>query len=72
MIFYPWGPALLLAVESNNVIDMRVRKVATLAPADAHAEIILMVTEKVAAAVETAVILMSGVPGSYCNEILCL
>ena len=60
MIFYPWYPALMLAVESNNVIDMRVRKVATLPPALAQAEISLMVTEKMAAAVETIMIIISG------------
>jgi hypothetical protein len=60
MFFYPWYPALMLAVESNNVIDMRVRKVTRLPPADARAEINLMVTEKMAAAIETAVIMMAG------------
>ena len=60
MIFYPWYPALMLVVEANNVIDMRVRKVTRLPPADARVEINLMVTEKMAAAVETAMILMSG------------
>jgi hypothetical protein len=29
MFFYPWYPALMLAVESNNVIDLRLRKMAT-------------------------------------------
>ena len=29
MFFYPWYPALMLAVPSNNVIDIRLRKMAT-------------------------------------------
>jgi hypothetical protein len=29
MFFYPWYPALMLAVESNNVIDIRLRSIAT-------------------------------------------
>ncbi len=50
----------MLAVEANNVIDMRLRKVARSSLADARSEINLMVTEKMAAAMETAVILMGG------------
>jgi hypothetical protein len=29
MLFYPWYPAMMLAVESNNVIDIRLRRIAT-------------------------------------------
>jgi len=29
MFFYPFYPAMMLAVESNNVIDIRLRKIAT-------------------------------------------
>jgi hypothetical protein len=29
MFFYPWYPVLMLAVPSNNVIDIRLRKMAT-------------------------------------------
>ena len=28
MFFYPWYPALMLAVESNKVIDIRLRSIA--------------------------------------------
>jgi hypothetical protein len=37
MFFYPWYPALMLAVESNNVIDIRLRRIAT-GKVDAKAE----------------------------------
>ena len=60
MFLPPFYPALLLAVESGNVIDMRLRKVARSSPAEAHAEMNLMITEKMAAGVEASVILMSG------------
>ena len=42
------------------MIDMRLRKVALLPPAEATAEIGLMVTEKMEAAVHSATILMFG------------
>ena len=29
MFFYPWYPALMLAVELHNVIDIRLRKIAS-------------------------------------------
>lgn len=29
MLFYPWYPALMLTVESNNVIDIQLRKIAS-------------------------------------------
>ena len=60
MFLPPFYPALMLAVESGNVIDMRLRKVARSSPAEAQAEMHLMVTEKMAAAIEAAAILMSG------------
>ena len=60
MFHSPIYPALLLAVESGNVIDMRLRKVARSSPAEAHAEVSLMVTEKMAAAIKASVILMTG------------
>ena len=37
MYFYPWYPALMLGVESNNVIDLRLRKIA-IGDANAAAE----------------------------------
>ena len=60
MFFPPWYPALMLAIESSNVIDMRLQRVANSAPAEAHEEINLMVSEKIIAAMEASVILMSG------------
>lgn len=59
MIFYPWYPALMLAVESNNVIDIRLRRMATggVNPADEGA---LMVREKVEAAIEAGSMLTEG------------
>ena len=53
MFFYPWYPALMLAVESNNVIDIRLRSIAT-GKVDAKAETRLMIREKVDAAFEAA------------------
>jgi hypothetical protein len=57
MFFYPWYPALMLAVESNNVIDLRLRKRATVDPT---IESGLMVREKVDAAIEAGSMLFKG------------
>lgn len=59
MFFYPWYPALMLAVESNNIIDVRLRKMAVGGVDPAH-EIRLMVKEKVEAAFEVAAMLLQG------------
>jgi hypothetical protein len=59
MFFYPWYPALMLAVESNNVIDIRLRKIAG-GGVNAAEESILMVTEKIDAAFEVGSMLLSG------------
>jgi hypothetical protein len=59
MLFYPWYPAIMLAVESNNVIDIRLRKIAT-GGVDALTETRLMVNEKVDAALEAGTMLMRG------------
>lgn len=59
MFFYPFYPAMMLAVESNNVIDIRLRKIAT-GGVDAMAETQLMVSEKVDAALEAGSMLMRG------------
>lgn len=59
MLFYPWYPALMLAVESNNVIDIRLRKIAS-SGVNATDETRLMVSEKVDAAIEAGSMLMSG------------
>ena len=59
MFFYPWYPALMLAVESNNVIDIRLRSIAS-GKVNAHDETRLMVSEKVEAAVEASSMVMQG------------
>jgi hypothetical protein len=59
MFFYPWYPALMLAVESNNVSDIRLRRIATGA-VNAGEETRLMVSEKVDAALKAGSMLMSG------------
>ena len=50
MFIYPWYPALMLAIESNNVIDIRLRSIAT-GQVNASEETRLMVSEKIEAAV---------------------
>jgi len=59
MFFYPWYPALMLAVECNNVIDLRLRRIAC-GRVDASNETGLMVSEKVSAAFEAGLMLMNG------------
>ena len=59
MFFYPWYPALMLAVESNNVIDVRLRKMAV-GGVNPALEVRLMVKEKVEAAFEAASMLLQG------------
>jgi hypothetical protein len=59
MFFYPWYPALMLAVECHNVIDMRLWKMAA-GGVHAAEESQLMVTEKVSAAIEASAMLATG------------
>ena len=59
MFYYPWYPAMMLAVESNNVIDSRLRKLASGGEL-ANAEARLMLKEKVDAAFEAGAILLAG------------
>jgi hypothetical protein len=59
MLFYPWYPAMMLAVEANSVIDIRLRRIAT-GGVDAATENCLMFSEKVGAAVEAGSMLMRG------------
>jgi hypothetical protein len=59
MFCNPWHPILMLAVESNAVIDSRLRKLAYGGPG-AFPEAILMISEKVGAAFGAATILMMG------------
>ena len=53
MLFFPFYPALMLAVESRNVIDMRLWKIAT-GGAHAGEETHLMVSEEISAAMEAS------------------
>ena len=59
LIFFPFYPAILLAVESYNVIDKRLWRMAS---GSVHAvdETRLMVTEKVIAANVAGKMLLSG------------
>lgn len=59
MFFYPWYPALMLAVEAGNVIDLRLWKIArggTEGAAESH----LMVKEKIDALFEAGTVLVGG------------
>lgn len=58
-MFFDWYPVLMLGVESNNVIDIRLRKIAA-GGVDAAAEARLMVSEKIDAAMEASTMLMRG------------
>lgn len=59
MFFYPWYPAMMLAVEANSVIDIRVRKIAS-GGVNAAIEAQLMISEKLDALAEASLILMRG------------
>ncbi len=59
MIFYPWFPALMLAMESSNVIQFRIRKIAE-GGEGALNEASLMIREKIGAHVEAAATLAGG------------
>ena len=59
MFFYPWYPALMLAVESNNVIDIRLRRIA-MGAVNAREEKLLMVSEKVDAGFKARSMLVNG------------
>jgi hypothetical protein len=54
MLFHPFYPALMLAVEAQNVIDMRLWKIAT---GGVHAR---KETQLIDAAVEASAMLMGG------------
>jgi hypothetical protein len=59
MFFYPWYPAMMLALEAGTVIDKRLWKIArggTEAAAESH----LMVNEKVDALFEAGFVLVKG------------
>lgn len=59
MFFYPWYPAMMLAVESRNVIDMRLWRIAT-GRVDPTAETRLMISEKMDAAIAAASMMGRG------------
>ena len=59
MQFFPWYPAMMLAIESHNVIDVRLWKIAT-GGVDALTETRLMVREKVDAAFKAGTMLLNG------------
>lgn len=59
MYFYPWYPVMMLAVEANSLIDIRVRKIAS-GGVNASAETQLMISEKLDALAEASLILMRG------------
>jgi hypothetical protein len=59
MFFYPWYPAMMLAVEANNVIDIRLRLIAR-GGDDAAQETRLMVDEKVNAVFDAVSLVMRG------------
>ncbi len=59
MLFHPWYPTLMLAVEASNVIDLRLWKIAR-GGADAVAESHLMVKEKVDALFEAGSVVAQG------------
>ena len=60
IILFPWSTALLLALESSEVIGLRVAKLAG-GGVDAQYEAHLIVSEKVDAVFEVGAKLMSGV-----------
>ena len=51
MMLNPWYSAMLLAFEAGDVLRLRTLKISS-GGADAYAEVHLMVTEKIVAAVE--------------------
>jgi hypothetical protein len=59
IILFPWSTALLLALESSEVIGLRVAKLAG-GGVDAQHEAHLIVSEKVDAVFEVSARLMSG------------
>ncbi len=59
MLFFPWYPAMMLAVEASNVIDMRLWKIAR-GGHEAATESHLMVKEKIDALFEARSVLVGG------------
>ena len=64
MIFFPWYPAVMLALESSNVIDLRLWKIAR-GGHEAATEGHLMIKEKIDALFEAGTVLIdSGNPAA--------
>jgi hypothetical protein len=59
MFFFPWYPAMMLAAEANNVIDIRLRLIAR-GGDEAAQETRLMVDEKVNAVIDAVSLVMRG------------
>jgi hypothetical protein len=59
MFFYPWYPAMMLALEAGSVIDMRLWKIAR-GGHEGAAESHLMVKEKIEALFEAGTVLVGG------------
>jgi hypothetical protein len=59
VLFFPWYPAMMLAFEASNVIDMRLWKIAR-GGHEAATESQLMVREKVDALFEAGSVLVKG------------
>jgi hypothetical protein len=59
MFFYPWYPAMMLALEAGKVIDMRLWKIAR-GGAESAAESRLMVREKIDAFFEAGSLIAGG------------
>lgn len=62
----PFGAAFLLAVEAQRVIELRLVRIAW-GGAEAQAEMVSMVGEKIVAAMEAANTLLAG--GTHCQVV---
>jgi hypothetical protein len=58
-MFFPWHTIMMLAIESNGVVGLRLMKLAS-GGSDAQAEADLMLREKIDAAFEAGATLMAG------------
>jgi hypothetical protein len=68
MFVNPWYPAIMLAFEAGNVIDIRLRKIA-LGGIEGADESLLMIKEKLDAAFEVGSVLMRGGNPSHVIDI---
>ncbi len=67
MFFYPWYPAMMLAIEAGSVIDMRLWKIAR-GGNEGAAESHLMVKEKIDALFEAGTVLIGGGSSAHIIE----